>query len=91
MNNSNKNTYIDKSMFQTVQDLQEFFLWCQQAKIKAVKVGDIEVQFSDLAFIDIIAPEIAQQASEERDTSKTMVDTAAEEADEDLLFWSSKA
>lgn len=76
-------------MFKTTQDLQEFLLWCQQAKIKAVKVGDVEVQFSDLAFVDIIASEAS--AAEERDTSKTLVDTAPDEADEDLLFWSSKA
>lgn len=78
-------------MFKTTQDLQEFLLWCQQAKIKAVKVGDMEVQFSDLAFIDILSQEAIAPMTEERDTSKTMVDTAAEEADEDLLFWSSKA
>jgi hypothetical protein len=78
-------------VFKTTQELQDFILWCQQAKIKAVKVGDLEVQFSDLAFIDVIAPEIAKLASEERDTSKTMVDTAADEVDEELLFWSSKA
>lgn len=77
-------------MFKTTQELQDFILWCQQAKIKAVKVGDMEVQFSDLAFIDIIAPLEAQQA-EERDTSKTLVDTSPDEADDDLLFWSSKA
>lgn len=76
-------------MFKTTQDLQEFILWCQQAKIKAVKVGDVEVQFSDLAFIDIIASEAPM--AEERNTSKTMVDTATDEVDEDLLFWSSKA
>ena len=75
-------------MFKTTQELQDFILWCQQAKIKAVKVGDMEVQFSDLAFIDTIS-QIAQEA-EERATSKTMVDTAPDESDEDLLFWSAK-
>lgn len=76
-------------MFKTTQELKDFFLWCQQAKIKAVKVGDVEVQFSDLAFLDFVSEQ--PQVAEERDTSKTLVDTAAEEADEDLLFWSSKA
>lgn len=75
-------------MFKTTQELQDFILWCQQAKIKAVKVGDVEVQFSDLAFIDIVAAEAS--SAEERSTSKTMVDTTPEEADEDLLFWSAK-
>ena len=78
-------------MFKTTQDLKEFILWCQQAKIKAVKVGDVEVQFSDLAFLDVITQQMEQPASEERDTSKTLVDTAPEESDEELLFWSSKA
>lgn len=75
-------------MFKTTQELQDFLLWCQQAKIKAVKVGDMEVQFSDLAFIDAISQNLTQ--SEERDTSKTLVDTAPDETDEDLLFWSAK-
>lgn len=79
-------------MFKTTQELQDFILWCRQAKIKAIKVGDMEVQFSDLAFIDVIteaAPEVQQ--TEERNTSKTLVDTLpAEESDEDLLFWSAK-
>jgi hypothetical protein len=75
-------------MFKTTQELQDFLLWCQQAKIKAVKVGDMEVQFSDLAFIDVIS-QIAPQ-NEERETSKTLVDTAPDESDEDLLFWSAK-
>lgn len=77
-------------MFKTTQDLQEFILWCQQAKIKAVKVGEVEVQFSDLAFLDLVAQDEPLRPKEERDTSKTLVDTAPEEADEDLLFWSAK-
>lgn len=77
-------------MFETTQDLKEFILWCQQAKIKAVKVGDVEVQFSDLAFVDIIAADPAIKMAEERDTSKTLVDAATDELDEDLLFWSAK-
>lgn len=78
-------------MFKTTSDLKEFILWCQQAKIKAVKVGDVEVQFSDLAFLDLVAQEEPLKPREERDTSKTLVDTAPEEADEDLLFWSAKS
>lgn len=78
-------------MFKTTQELQDFLLWCQQAKIKAVKVGDMEVQFSDLAFIDVIAQSVPNtQQVEERDTSKTLVDTLPEETDEELLFWSAK-
>lgn len=77
-------------MFETTQDLKEFLLWCQQARIKAIKVGDVEVQFSDLAFVDIIAAEPTVKAAEERSTSKTLVDTEPEEVDEELLFWSAK-
>ena len=77
-------------MFETTQDLQEFILWCQQAKIKAIKVGEVEVQFSDLAFIDVITQQNPALPAEERDTSKTLVDTAPDETDEELLFWSSK-
>lgn len=78
-------------MFKTTHELQDFLLWCQQAKIKAVKIGDVEVQFSDLAFLDIVAQDEPLKPREERDTSKILVDTAPEEADEDLLFWSAKS
>jgi len=80
-------------VFKTTQELKDFILWAAEAKIKAFKVGNMEVQFSDIAFIDAIqeiTPDSRQ--NEERNTSKTITDTLeiSKEEEDDLLFWSSK-
>lgn len=83
-------------MINDIQSLQEFILWCRDHKIKMVNIGQIKVEFSDLAYIDSVTGEILSseglKSNEERDTSKTMVDTLDSTAeDEDLLFWSTKS
>lgn len=74
-------------MLKTVDELKAFLLWAKSHKIQAVKVGDVEVHFSGTAFIeeDLALP---QKGSEERDTSKVLVDELPAD-DEDILFWSS--
>jgi len=81
-------------MFKTTQELQDFILWAKGAKVKAFKIGDTEVEFTELAFIDAIS-EIEPEAvlkTEEKNTSKTLVDTLTEEDlnDDELLDWSSR-
>lgn len=87
------NMHKEVQMLKTTSELQEFILWAKEARIKAFKVAGVEVEFSDLAFIDAIS-EITPEASsktEEKDTSKTMVDTLNTDLeDEDLLFYSAK-
>lgn len=84
-------------MFETTQELKDFILWCHSVKIKTIKVGNTEVQFSDLAFLDSLTDlgtDMPLKANEERDTSQTLVDAAPkpnEAEDEDMLFWSAKA
>lgn len=75
-------------MFKTTQDLKEFFLWCLQNGIESVKVQDVEVKFSNIAFLDKIASNSA--VLEEKSTSKTLVDTLTDAEDEELLTWSSR-
>lgn len=76
-------------MFKNAQELKDFILWCQQAKIKAVKVDQIEVQFHDLAFLDnyeaITEKELEAQANAE--ASEPI--EAQKKDEDDLLFWSS--
>lgn len=76
-------------MFKDTKELQDFILWCRKGRIKTVQVGDIKVEFSDLAFIDEIAV-VEPETTEEKDTSKTLVDTDQQTDEEDLLFWSSR-
>lgn len=78
-------------MFSNPEDLLRFLLQCRDARIQAIKVGDIEVKFSELAFIDSVVE--ASTGNEQRNTSKTLVDTLPnnQQEDEELLFWSTKA
>lgn len=79
-------------MFKTDNDLKDFILWCRTHSIESVKVDNIEVKFSQYAFIDTLtASELGNAGTEERNTSKTLTDTAEPESEDDLLFWSSKA
>lgn len=73
-------------MFKDIQNLLEFIENAKKANIKSFQIGDIKVEFSDFAFVENIAN---VPKSEERSTSKTMVDTLSGEEDEELLFWSS--
>jgi len=80
-------------MFETTQELKDFILWCQSVKIKTIKVGNTEVQFSDYAFLDALTGlgEKQQPTNEVLSTSQTLADDAKPTEDEDILFWSAKA
>jgi hypothetical protein len=78
-------------MFKTTQELLDFIENAKKAHIKSFRIGDVEVQFSDIAFIDSIQQlGDSQVAKEERSTSKTLTDTLEAEEDEELLMWSAK-
>jgi len=74
-------------MFENIQSLLEFIENAKKANIKSFQIGDIKVEFSDFAFIEKMNSDVSK--SEERSTSKTMIDTLSGEEDEELLFWSS--
>jgi hypothetical protein len=79
-------------MLENIQNLLEFIEKAKKARIKSFQIGDIKVEFSDLAFLDDI-PEVPLEpvkAREERDTSTTLVDTAPTTDEDELLFWSAK-
>jgi hypothetical protein len=82
-------------MFKTVSELQEFILWAKKERVESFKAGDVEVSLSAYAFIDAISelsPEPQSHKTEERNTSKTLVDTLnTTEDDEELLFFSAKS
>lgn len=47
-------------MFKNKQELQDFILWAKAQKIRRMKVGDIEVEISDYAFIEDLTTPISQ-------------------------------
>ncbi len=84
-------------MFKTVAQLKEFILWAKSQKVQEVHVGKIVVVFSPYALAEAALDEpnmydAPRPPTEERDTSKTLVDDLGEMPDneEDLLFHSSK-
>lgn len=71
-------------MFKDVAELKNFIVWAKKQGIQKAKIGDIEFEVS------IVSQAIDYQASEEKTTSKTMVDTekSTKEEEDELLFWS---
>jgi hypothetical protein len=85
-------------VIKTTQELKDFVLWAKEAGIKSFKIADLEVCFSDLALNDATylatEPEaLPTRQTEERDTSKTIVDELINSniTDDEDLFWSSKS
>ncbi len=85
-------------MFKTVKQLQDFILWAKAQKIREVHVGKIVVVFSEFALAEAMADSTLDDLhapkpkTEERNTSKTILDEPGDEPDndEELLFHSSK-
>jgi len=80
-------------MFKTTSELRDFIVWAKLQRLKSFKAGQIEVTFSDLAFLEAMdEPLPGVQKTEEKNTSKTLVDTLsdADLEDEELLNWSSR-
>lgn len=71
---------------------KELILWLKANKIKKFKSADIELEFSDLAFIDELNQPVTEKEmpfgnhSTLQDTEKPL----SREEEDDLLFWSAK-
>ncbi len=78
-------------MFKNPQDLQKFLAWAQEKKIKEVKIGEIHVVFSELAYI----PDSPFDGVKElKDGKSTLTDDIQKEEDESGedpdLYWSAQ-
>lgn len=71
-------------MIKNLDDLKAFITWARDNKIKKVKMKGIEVEISDLAFIDQISSQVGTNTA--TDLSKSQM---PEDNEEDLLFYSS--
>lgn len=83
-------------MFKTVDQLKEFIIWAKKQKVQEVHVGKVVILFSTLALTEDLTSEPDYEpkpTTEERDTSKTLVDDEPEQPDneEELLFYSSNS
>lgn len=70
-------------MFKSVKEIQDFIVWAKSEKLKIVKLGDLEVEISELNYIE----EIAQPSTQEQ---REDVQSNNADEDEDLLYWSSR-
>lgn len=83
-------------MVKTVEELKELILWAKKERIQALKVGDIEVHMSALAFTDV--PDISAPDSATKDLSSTTKtsdvtldgDSLSKEEEDAILFHSSR-
>lgn len=81
-------------MFKTTDELKSFILWAKSTKVLQLKVGDIEVIFAPHALQDANEPDLTspvatKTGTEEKNTSKLLVDDMqADIDDEELLFHS---
>ena len=76
-------------MFDNKTDLMEFLLQCRKAKIKAIKVGEIQVEFSELAFVEDY-PGAAEPLEQPTGQDHAQVTNEPEQTDDEVLFWSAK-
>jgi hypothetical protein len=84
-------------MIKSIDELKEFILWSKSQKVKSIKVGDIVIEISDLAFIegfqdlgtsepDKKTPDISVPS-----TSTRLPDGNQQPAEEDEdLYWSAR-
>lgn len=78
--------------FKTATQLKNFITWAKSQKIAQLQVGDVQIVFSPLAFIDDVPNEFdaPKPKTEERTTAKTLLDDLKPDDDEDenLLYHS---
>lgn len=67
-------------MFKDVEELKNFILWAKNQKIKRLKLGDYEAEFSDLVYVEQLQEaQMPEQAPGDQ-----------QKEDEELLYWSSR-
>lgn len=76
-----------------IEQIKSFLIWAKKQKIKHIKVGELDVEFSELDYLPETSEEdVAKQLKEITDfESKTMVDTEdmTQEDMDELMYWSS--
>jgi hypothetical protein len=79
------------SMFGSTQELLDFIENAKKAKVKAFKIGEISVEFSDLAFLDTveISAEMARAVDRQALDERALSEKEQLDEDEELLFHSS--
>jgi hypothetical protein len=74
-------------MFNNIEDIKKFITWAKENKLKSFKIKDIEVEISELSFIEEEKQDELKEA-----LGDTLVDTETTDPKEleELLFWSAQ-
>lgn len=73
-------------MFKSIDELKAFILWAKKNQLSSVKVGDIQVEISQIGILESSGHLVPT------DKSKPMPNlpkTEEKEDDDELLYWSS--
>lgn len=83
-------------MVKTVEELKDLIEWAKKTRVKSLKIGEIEVQMSDLAFIDQLGDDL-NKAPLATDASTTSTPdwsagnpTEDKKTEDEDLFWSTR-
>jgi hypothetical protein len=79
-------------MLSDVEQLKQLITWARSQRIKSLKIGDAQFEFSDLAFIeDLEKPLLAPKDLAVPPSSPRLPDGNTELSEEDSdTFWSSR-
>lgn len=78
-------------MFKNIDELKDFIIWAKSEKVKAVKVGEISVELSDLALTaDLLDIETPKDLAMPPASTKLPDGNTETPEDEQLLFWSAR-
>ncbi|MEZ0208572.1 MAG: hypothetical protein ACAH17_00140 [Candidatus Paceibacterota bacterium] len=81
-------------MIKDLSELQNFILWAKSQKLKSVRVGECQFEFSDQALNsdlpDVTEPEAKKDLSVPPSSPKLPGGNAQLSEEEELLFWSTR-
>lgn len=74
-------------MVKNIEELKELILWSKEQKLTAVKIGDVEFHFSNLALAELSKLNLELEQPTE---GLSETDEKQKKQDIDDLFWSSR-
>jgi hypothetical protein len=81
-------------MIETVEELKALISWLKEQKVKRLKLGDVEVEISDIAFVDLgeqLATDISQSPVSDLYEENVSPPPSEVKEDEEMLFWSARS
>lgn len=74
-------------MIKSVEELKALILWAKEQKLKRLKVGDIEVEVSDISILESV--QVEKLVSPPTGSMPQQATQTENEEDDELLYYSS--